>query len=478
MKKFLVVSLTLVLLGGFVAAQELGVSAEVTGKYDIVNYTGYEGDGDVPDGYRDTLAGAVPVDGTITFTAEDEAAGLKVVLDLSDLYDLAGPSATPWNWGNDNAAHVWFKPLKNDLLTIRAGANPGESTLRYGNLSSGPDNIISDFGRVIVEDYINGFGGGPYGLNITSSPIPNLFFGLGWRAGLTDGEPNGTITNRYPRIGDNYLGIQVGVGYTFENIGSFRLQFFGPYPFEYDATAEDNGFNSLINVHYPTGFPISLSGTPPSASDAAKLKFNSIQTGFKVTALESMGLNLDVVAKIPLSVTAKADVSGKEYTGTAGSPIKIGVVAEFATGNISVNGGIGVALPYTAFKLDDEDVMKPLENDAIELKFNVEPAIKIGDSVTVGADIAFVLDPGQVSGFKQDGVYTELPAKNGKDKLGTPMDLGLGVFVKYAVGAGTLKTGFAVNIPNVGGLDFVPGTDDDYHNAVNFKIPLTITVGF
>jgi hypothetical protein len=503
MKKFLVVSLMLVLLGGFVAAQggtdeaapELGVSAEVTGNYDIVNYTAWKGDGDVPKNFRDTLAGATAADGTITFTAQDEAAGVKIVIDVGELF------AENLTWANDNAANVWFKPLKNDLLTIRAGAKPGDGTLQYGDLSSQPNNIVpGDFGRVIVEDYVYGFGGAPYGLIITSSPIPNLFIGLGWKASLTGGTKGTGLTTYgwkdhddtastapqwgpstdgdtlgYPRLGDNYIGIQLGFGYTIEGIGSARLQYYGPFALENDTTKENDGYNSLLDVH-----PVE----EPAAKDAFTLgayyagyNFNYIQGGFKVTALESIGLDLDVVAKIPLPFAYKT--TGK--TITANGPIKIGVVAAFATGNISVNGGIGVGLPYTAASsailFDSTYPDKPVENDAIELKFNVEPALKIGDSVTVGADIALVVDPNQASGFKVDGNYLLASKNDVKVKLGTPMDLGLGAFVKYAIGKGTLKTGIAVTVPNLGGLDLEPD-DDTWHNAVNFKIPLSITVGF
>jgi hypothetical protein len=459
MKKFLVVSLMLVLLGGLVTAQELGVSAEVTGKYDIVNYTGYDGDGDVPKGFRDTLAGTVPVDGTLKFAAQDEAAGLELVIDLSDLYAL---DAKGWNWGNDNKAAVWFKPLKNDLLTFKAGAKPGDGTLQYGDLNGLPEKFMADSYRVIVEDYISGFGGDPYGLIITTAPVQNLFIGLGWKTSLKNGDADSTaIVDRAPRLGDNYLGIQIGAGYTIENIGSARLQLVAPYAFEYDKTKDDSGYNSLLDVY----------GTGTISS-----KFNAIQAGFKVDALKSMGLDLDVVASIPLSTTKKDKTGGSTVVTTYGAPIKFAVVAAFATGNISVNGGIGLALPYTSSKTDASGD-KPKENDAIELKFNVAPALKIGDSVTVGADIAFVLDPGQASGFKQDGTY-QLHEKNGKGKLGTPMDLGFDLFVKYTVGKGTLKTGIGVTVPNLGGLDLEPDNDDAYHNPVNFRIPLTFTVGF
>jgi hypothetical protein len=512
MKKFLVVSLILILVSGFVAAQELGVSAEVSGKYDIVNYKAFASSvasEKVDDSFRDTLAGAVPVDGTLKFKGENETAGVEVVLDLGELF--FGIEERGKGWDSDNKAAVWFKPFKNDLLTILAGAKPGEGTLWYGDLSSEPNNIIGDVGRLIVEDYIWGFGGSvdaPYALVLTSSPIKDLFIGLGWRSRLGGTKYNADTGKYedpgYPRLGDNYLALQVGVGYTIENIGSARAQLVAPYPFTYDPGDQEDVdkanklYNSLFDYYYGEDFftgvgilgalanPAISGGLLANASKISEYgaKFNSIQAGFKVTALDGIGLNFDIVAIIPLPVTIKSPYSGGEATLTLGAPAKFAVVAEFVTGNISVNGGIGLGLPYQVAKLEANwtgapDDPEPLENDGIELKFNVEPAIKIGDSVTVGADIAFIVD-GYKTGVNQDGAYQFPEAGKPKTKAGTPVDLGLGAFVKYKVGAATLKTGFAVTIPNLGGVDYKDQAvnNDDWSNPVNFRIPLTVTVGF
>jgi predicted RecA/RadA family phage recombinase len=499
MKKFLVVSLMLVLVSGFVAAQELGVTTEVTGKYNIVNSTGYQSSKDVeevPKNYREGLAGAVPFDGALTFKAEGEGAGVEIGLDLGYLFQVGDDNNRPWN--GDNKAAVWFKPFKNDLLTLKAGAKPSDSTLRYGNLSSEPLNILGDWGRIIVEDYISGFGGeekSPYALILTSAPIENLFIGLGWRTLLTGATyPDGKYAKPgTPALGDNYLALQLGVGYTIENVGSARAQFVAPYPFAYDGSGknETNGtYGSAWDFWYggPDGDTLTIIKDSTKVKEIAGLvpgskyglKFNSIQAGFKVTALDSIGLNFDIVAKIPLPVTAKFEAGENDYTVTLGAPPKFGVVAQFVTGNFSVNAGIGLALGYVAYESDQKGV-EPVKNDAVEFILNAEPAIKISDSLTLGADIAFVVDAGQKSGFVQDDVFfIPKKASDTDTKLGAPVDLGLGVFLHYTIGAGTLTTGFSVVIPNLGGLDYNDTSPDnkDWSNPNKFVIPLQIKVAF
>jgi hypothetical protein len=463
MKKFLVVSLMLILLGGIVAAQDIGVSAEVNGKFNIVDYKAESKhpDADATKGYRGALAGTVPMDGTLTFKAADDAAGLDIVFDLGYFFRLE-EHGVEGLWADNNQASAWFKPLKSDLLTIRAGAKPSDATLRYGNLSSMPDNIISDYGRVIVEGYINAIGATeaePYGLIFTTAPIQGLFIGLGWNAGPI-AEDQGVL-GRAPRIGDAYLGLTIGAGYEISGIGAVRAQYYGPNPlsFVYDMDKwTEHGYNSLWNVLYPD----MENGLPDFQEEA---KHNSIQAGFKLTALESIGLGLDVVAQIPLGVKIEvsnppAD-SGIEPIGptTLGAPISIGVVAAFATGNISVNGGVGLLLPYTKYTVDGGDDVKA---KGIGLLFSAEPAIKIGDSLAVGADLALKFDEKQVA--------------DSDAKVDAPMGLGLGAFVKYTVGKGTLKTGIAVTIDNLNKAK--AGKDVDTYSQMGFKIPLTLTVGF
>jgi hypothetical protein len=460
MKKFLVVSLMLVLLGGIVAAQDIGVSAEVNGKYNIVDYKAEGSDNQAladlggygrengTDGYRGALAGAVPMDGTLTFKAADDAAGLDIVFDLGYFFRLAVHKQEGL-WADNNQASVWFKPLRNDLLTIRAGAKASDSTLRYGNLSSEPNNIIGDYGRVIVEDYINAIGSNPYGLIFTTAPIQGLFIGLGWSTTEIDDGAGVGVTSRAPKLGDNYIGLTFGAGYEISGIGAARLQYYGPNPMTYDGTADNSGYNSLYDVLVEED---NLGNAPYAGLH------NSIQAGFKLTALESIGLDLDIVAKIPLAlkVTTPQDVET-----TYNAPIKFGVVAAFATGNITVDGGIGLLLPYTSSKVKDgpEDKKK-----GIGILFNAEPAIKIGDSLLVGADIAFKFDEKQIA--------------DSDAKRDAPMGLGLGAFVKYTVGKGALKTGIAVTIDNLNKAKVAEGDNGKTFSQMAFKIPLTLTVGF
>jgi hypothetical protein len=469
MKKFLVVSLMLVLLGGIVAAQEIGVSAEVTGKFNLVDYVGErksDTDADALKGYRGALAGTVPVDGTLTFKGSDDAAGLDVVFDFGYFLD-SGETL----WGDNNQASVWFKPLKSDLLTIRAGAKPSDATLRYGNLNSTPEEFFTDdLARVRVEDYINAIGATeaePYALIFTTAPIQGLFIGLGWNAGPI-GKTSETapyISDQGPRIGDAYLGITVGAGYEISGIGAVRAQYYGPNPLSFTVDGEkinEYGYNSLWDIllndlwHYDenTG-EIDGANVPNSPS------FNSIQAGFKLTALEGIGLGLDVVAKIPLGVKVDVKNAGAfNQEVTYGAPVTIGVVAAFATGNISVNGGVGLALPYTVKKQDNADV----KAEGIGIKFSAEPAIKIGDSLAVGADVALAFNEKQYKWTYNGNEPTDGPKAE--------MDLGIGAFVKYTVGKGTLKAGLAATILSMN------EPSKTQPRALDFKIPLTLTVGF
>jgi hypothetical protein len=439
MKKFLVVSLMLVLLGGFVAAQggtdeaasEVGVSANVTGKFDLVKSTSTTQDDVDPV----TSAGYLNPDAVLTFKAEDEAAGVTVTLDLNELYfnvivpTSNGEKAAAFTGDDDTAFAVWLKPLKNDLITIIAGYNAGDSTLRYGNMSAG--DTIDGTGTVKVEQYINGFGG----FVLTSQPIPELFFGIGY------GNPEkGDIGKYYP-------GIHIGAGYTINGIGAIRAQYHGPYAL--NDSDEKNTLDGGIDTSSFTSLP-----TPDEILSAAvDAKVNSIQAGFKVLALEGSGLLLDIVGKIPLGYKF---VDDKE---TVNLPAKIGVLAGFKTGSFSVDGGIGVVLPWTVYDNDGTKLETGMEFD-----IHVEPAYAVNDALTIGADLGFVFNKGGLSGAKYDGEDGEMDAVN---------NLGLGAFVKYAVGKGTLQAGVVFTVE-----DLSADKDKGHYTTNTFKIPLTLNVAY
>jgi hypothetical protein len=453
MKKFLVVSLMLASLGGFAAAQELGVSAEVTGKYDLVRHQS-SGQKEDPDGYRATLAGAVPVDGKITFKGANGVAGLEIVLDIGYFYNQAEQEKGCFD--GDNAAHVWFKPLSSDVLTIKAGAKPSDTTLRYSDLNSLPVNIISEYGRVRTEDHISAFGAEtiqPYALIFTSVPVKGLFLGLGWRAGIKDTAGAAPLfSDRAPEFLDNYLGLHFGAGYTIEGIGSIRAQYFGPYPLTYTLDTAELAkmlYNSLFDIY---GLP----NMTNLANYAAKI--NNFEAGFQVDALSDMGLTLDVVAKIPLGVTADVKLSGDTHTAKYGAAPALGLIAQFKSGDIQVNGGIGAKLGYVAYDIPAElaGAAWKKEMEGVAVNFSVEPALNIGESITVGADIGIQYDKAQVKNDAQ-------------------MDLGLGAFAKYTLGAATLQTGLGVNIDN---LTESKVAGQESYSVFKLKIPLTVKVAF
>jgi hypothetical protein len=231
----------------------------------------------------------------------------------------------------------------------------------------------------------------------------------------------------FAAIGDYLMGIQLAVGYEIGGIGAARVQYVGPYALSYDAAAT----NPKSDLFYLGNL---------FATD----KFNTIELGFKVTALEGMGLVLDVVGKIPLGFKLEAG-----DTTTYNDSIKFGVIANFATGPISVNGGVGLALPYTSVDGPGDADTKV---EGIGIKFHAEPAFQINDALAVGADLGLEL------------------RQHGKD-LDAPMDLGLGAFVKYTVGKGTLKAGLAAKIVDM-------NKPDEAKSHTTFKLPITLNVAF
>jgi hypothetical protein len=442
----------LVLLGGFVAAQggtdeaapTVGVSADLTGKFNIIDYDQYLPEGTVPKNRADTVAGTLAPDASVSFKVEDEGAGLTATLDLDELYfhiiqpniDSDNNTIPAFTADDGTEFSVWIKPLKNDLIKLALGYHVGDATLRYGNLSSG--DTIEGTGTVKVENYISGFGGNPYGFILSTKPIDPLFIGLGYRNPIGTGEigtPSPADQSndiRVGRIGDYLTGIQIGIGYEITGIGAARVQYVGPYALTYDP-ADPNHLYYVGNQVYD--------GSAPSAATA---KFNTFELGFKVTALESIGLALDVVGQIPLGVTVK---DGATYNG----PVGFGVIANFATGAISVNGGVGLALGYDPNNKVEKD------NTGIGFKAHVEPAYAINDALKVGADLGFAV--------KQTNA--ELPSG---------IDLGLGAFVTYTVGKGTLKAGLAATLE-----DFNNPEKDGVKIAKShtiFKLPITVNVAY
>jgi hypothetical protein len=449
MKKFLVVSLMLILLGGFVVAQEVGVSASVKGKFTLIDYNQYleklNGETKEADvlNYDTTIAGTKFPDANITFKAQDDAAGLTVSLDLDELYNTQqglfknGQNSKYPTDDDDTELSVWFKPLKNDLITLIAGYNAGDATLQYDNLESG--DTIEATGRVRVKDYISGFST----FVVTSKPIDALFIGLGYKTALTS---NTDITKqatypgtRGPGIVDYLTGIHIGAGYEIAGIGAVRAQYVGPYPSLKKKEPKDQ---SGLLIVYP--------------QTAGKEEFNSLEFGFKVTALENIGLLIDVVGKVPLAYKDETTYSGANAT-TYNKPVAAGVVANFATGALSVKGGVGVELPYTPEEVAGNNT--PTKK-GLAFKAHVEPTYKIGDALTVGADLGLATTAKTTDPTSADNGVTTI---------------GLGAFVQYAVGAGTLQTGLAATITSY--EKGANGTNEALSHLA-FQLPITINVAF
>jgi hypothetical protein len=511
MKKFLVVSLMLVLLGGFATAQNVGIGLDLTANYDILNYQAYDGE-NKPGSYRDTLAGGLPIDGTLTFmaTTEDGNAGIEVAVDLG--WALA---RTERIWEDRGTAVAWLKPFKNDWLKVTVGAKPVDPSLLGGFLESMPERIFyeringdkKDWGMVKYDDYIFGMLKEPYGLMLTSRPIPNLFIGANWGTelafkgsdigagtGPTSAIYSTGVTVNTPRFLENYSNTIIGVGYTFENVGTARLQYVGP-PYTIDASGDAGaaGWTSAWDWDTVVGYKdytsmsdvinaVEATMDGSGAYDDALGKFtgpprNVVQTGFYVDALKSTGIDFDVLASISLgsSFIYNSASTGKKETVTFGSPVEIAAIGAYRSGKFSLNGGIALALPYTVME-STVSSFKTVENDAVEVTFSAEPAYKLTDNLTVIADLALIINPDQKTGLKQGDVYIYHSKDNPEEKAGTPIDLGFSAFIKYTLGPATLKTGVAVIVPNVTGVDFDTATTESWENGVSVRIPLVLNV--
>ncbi|MDR0429176.1 MAG: hypothetical protein LBH58_01695, partial [Tannerellaceae bacterium] len=346
--------------------------------------------------------------------------------------------------GGDTTYSVWFKPFANDLLTLRAGYKPGDDYLRYGNMSAG--DTIEGTGKFEVSDFINAFGGNNYGFIITSQPIEPLFIGLAYQ------------NNERGKVGEYYPGIQFGAGYTIGGIGAARVQFFGPYAFDYKNETLPLGF-TLPDL---AGLNATYVGTlvDQYTDGSLGLNLNSIQVGFKVLALENMGLLLDVVGKVPLAYKAYDEDNVRIILNDA---IKVGVLASFNAGAFGVTGGIGVKLPYTLADVKWGTIEAKVEG-GLELDIHVEPTYAVTDQLTVGADLGFIFDKYGRSGMKVDGESLEMSAWN---------VLGLGAFAKYTVGKGTFKAGITVTMDDLSGKK-----DDGEYTTTTIKVPLSVNVAF
>jgi hypothetical protein len=189
---------------------------------------------------------------------------------------------------------------------------------------------------------------------------------------------------------DGWSQIQVGVGYTIENIGFARAQFVGG-----SDGKQVSGLTTL---------------TP----------YNRIEVAFALTSLP-VG-TVDIGAKIPLSYDSDDETTVQApFSASAGGNLLLGPIdlvaridADFL-GNTKVDG-------------------TTTQENGLALVFAAEPSYKIGDSgITVGADVQFKLEGNSKTGDTEN--------KDGKNSLG------LGLWVGKAIGAASIRAGVLAGIP-------------------------------
>jgi len=129
--------------------------------------------------------------------------------------------------------------------------------------------------------------------------------------------------------------VQIGVGYNIENIGLARVQYVG------------NTFNftqAPSTPAAPAAYTVWGQGVTPN--------FARIEGAFKVTALENIGVKLDVGAKFPLPITTDEDDTADRTVWQ--DNLQVNTTAQYALGDL----GVQLAL-YSAFGGSVKNVDKP-----------------------------------------------------------------------------------------------------------------------
>jgi hypothetical protein len=204
---------------------------------------------------------------------------------------------------------------------------------------------------------------------------------------------------------DAFSQIQIGAGYTIENLGFARLQFLG------GTKKWDNGL------------------TDKAASGLATLtEYSRIEAAFALTSLP-VG-TVDIGVKIPLGYKT-GEVNGKDEKTQA--PFSASVGSTLLLGPIDLLARID-----TTFAGRTEVDGKTADEDPFTFVIAAEPSYKIGESgISVGADVEFVL-----AGNSKSLSGTDLKENTDGSSL-----LGLGLWVGKAIGAASLRVGVLAQLP-------------------------------
>jgi hypothetical protein len=310
----------------------------------------------------------------------------------------------------DNA-NLWIKPF--DFLTLKVGKY-NEDALRgkighadFPNLVSlGPGWRYAD-GRLLSvfdgdEDTIFTRFQADRGAHIAAEF-------LGFYVGASIGDSNKSDPQKDGLI-DAYSQMQIGVGYTIENVGFARAQFVGG------------------NKKWG-GDPESLVAKATSGLNPTYMTpYDRVELAFALTSLP-VG-TIDIGVKVPFSYKS-AETAGKATNIQA--PFSVSAAATLLLGPIDLLTRIDTTFAGNT-KVDGETTVE----DPFTLVFAAEPSYKFNDlGITIGADVEFLL-----VGDKKTLVGDNLEA----DKSGGNL-LGLGLWVGKAVGAANIRAGVLAQLP-------------------------------
>ncbi|GHV72393.1 hypothetical protein AGMMS49928_29200 [Spirochaetia bacterium] len=443
MKKILVVLLILATAGGLFAQEEASIGFGGWGRGVFVPFQLLDTDAAASEGLA---GGGVNWGGqpSIAMTVSgqgNEKIGFQI--------EFKGDNRTP---GIGDWAYVWVKPIEQIKLSV--GRFNGD-TLRgkfgdnaFHNFTvpmKGEDNIFSRFQP------------GNTGLLLDVTPIEGFYFGALIQDLSGAGIGGGIVAND---AYDVYKNIQIGAGYTIEGTGQIRAQYIG--------SSDGLGIYTAPTSSSFTNSTKSFSSVLGSNASGYTFTNNQrIEAAFNFTGVE--GLNIDLGGKYYLPYTESISLAANsDIDVTYQNPIVVALGAKYAAGDLSLYGRIDTAIGGIV-RVEQSGSANADKGDYVEvaggftLNAHLIPEYKLSDTLTVGADIGFQLDP-----KVEAEAYNKALDKSVKtevDKGGVVF--GAGAYVRQDLGNGSLS----------GGLAFQAPTDDNGKTFL-FSIPIVLEYSF
>ena len=367
----------------------------------------------------------------------------------------------------DNGAHIWVKPLGDDMIKLTVGKFiDGSLRGKIGTVNGGfecfslfgnneEDQIFSWFAPWSGTKNHAGYAWEGQGFMLSSAPIEGLFIGF-----LVDGSmfsdwagPGSGI-----KAADMYRYMQFGAGYNIDGIGHIRAQWIGGWL----GTIDDDTWKDIEKKGYddPYSFPdwcLNDDGDPYDWVGPQHLnhKLARIEAAFALTAVEN--LLVDLGAKIWLPLTYK-DVC-KVSNG-----IDVSVGAAFNADAFGITGRIDAkhlgAYHVRATEGDNKN------SDPFLIDVRLTPTYDL-DVVTLGVDLGFRM----AAGAKD--------AKGDSTKVGNTTELGFGLFAKKGLPGGYLKGGLTYTIAPICTANDSEGKEKSGATGRGtFQIPIVLEYAF